>query len=565
MLYPTPTPQSTRSTTCRPIGNSKIIECTSSCITSRSQIVNCCRCIRRIKIQKRSLPFMMTACSTLALIAATNSGLLTVAFIPPSAKSVVARSTISRPMQRISNAMRPMQQQQHRYSIFTKSRSSGPSSSSCRNLFGFSTTETKSTQQKLDENDINYRFLPKKTKQQQQKQQSKPTFDPTTYKLPPLDSDVMLSSKLRYHQRIVSFGDIHGDITALTNLLVTAKVMKPPNDNDNNNGENESIIDENPVWIGGDTICVQVGDVLDRGDDELACYRLLSSLARQANEAGGALATLWGNHEALNAIGLFHYANDGGNAEFERDVGDTLDIALGERWKIQYAGNQPSRWACFEPGGLLCDEMLVNCRVAVVIGKSVFVHAGLTKEHIADFGGISGMNNSVRDWIIKARVPNNNVGDYKSTEEVISSAQARSKAAADSMPDCLNAGVGGLPSPVWMRDYSQPRDGKPSNPMAQTMIDEALRELNYGVERMVMGHTPQSQINSALKGKAWRVDVGASSGVNSGKPEVLEILHGGEEEDDIIHVLTMDGKRVCESERRVDLPEMSFVLEHPFF
>ena len=64
------------------------------------------------------------------------------------------------------------------------------------------------------------------------------------------------------------------------------------------------------------------------------------------------------------------------------------------------------------------------------------------------------------------------MGDYKSTEEVISSAQTRSKSAADSMPDCLSAGVGGLPSPVWMRDYSQPRDMRPANPMAQTMIGE---------------------------------------------------------------------------------------------
>lgn len=110
-------------------------------------------------------------------------------------------------------------------------------------------------------------------------------------------------------QRIVAFGDVHGDITALRSFLVTAGILDP-----------ESSI-ERPVWCGGTTICVQTGDVLDRGDDELACFRLLATLARQASEAGGALLLLYGNHESLNAAGLFQYANPGGNMEFERTIG----------------------------------------------------------------------------------------------------------------------------------------------------------------------------------------------------------------------------------------------------
>jgi len=110
-------------------------------------------------------------------------------------------------------------------------------------------------------------------------------------------------------QRIVAFGDVHGDITALRAFLVTAGILDP-----------ESSIEE-PVWCGGTTICVQTGDVLDRGDDELACFRLLATLARQAHDAGGQLLLLYGNHESLNAAGLFQYANPGGNVEFERTIG----------------------------------------------------------------------------------------------------------------------------------------------------------------------------------------------------------------------------------------------------
>lgn len=62
---------------------------------------------------------------------------------------------------------------------------------------------------------------------------------------------------------------------------------------------------------------------------------------------------------------------------------------------------------------------------------------------------------------------------------------------------------------------------------------------------MVMGHTPQHKINSALGGKAWRIDVGASKGVMGGIPEVLEIVHmGGENDQDIVNILTVDGGRI---------------------
>lgn len=114
-------------------------------------------------------------------------------------------------------------------------------------------------------------------------------------------------------QRIVAFGDVHGDITALRSFLITARILHPDSTN------------EDPVWCGGSTICVQTGDVLDRGDDELACFRLLATLARQAVEAGGALLLLYGNHESLNAAGLFQYANPGGNVEFERTIGARID------------------------------------------------------------------------------------------------------------------------------------------------------------------------------------------------------------------------------------------------
>lgn len=214
---------------------------------------------------------------------------------------------------------------------------------------------------------------------------------------------------LKKGTRIVSFGDVHGDISALRTFLITADVLDPESTN------------EEPIWCGGETLCVQTGDVLDRGDDELACFRLLATLSRQATKAGGALLLLYGNHESLNAAGLFQYANPGGNYEFESTIGRRIDYNYGSnRWRLQFAGNEPSRWASFEPGGLLAENMLGNMLVACVLGRTVFVHAGLMESHLKDgnvleevedgdgevrlrkrYGGISRLNEQAREWILK--------------------------------------------------------------------------------------------------------------------------------------------------------------------
>jgi hypothetical protein len=116
-------------------------------------------------------------------------------------------------------------------------------------------------------------------------------------------------------------------------------------------------------------------------------------------------------------------------------------------------------------------------------------------------------------------------------------AEARQTTYINTAPVFLGGGIGSI-SPVWMRDYSSPNDQPPKNPKAQSMIDAALKELEC--DRMVMGHTIQRQINCALDGKAWRIDVGMSRGVVSGAPEVLEVMvvNGAE----VVSVLTSDGK-----------------------
>jgi hypothetical protein len=345
------------------------------------------------------------------------------------------------------------------------------------------------------------------------------------YALPAVSDDVI---PLLPDQRLLCVGDVHGDLDALKKFLEIAQVYDRTSQH----------------WTGGNSIVVQCGDILDRGTEELACFELLADLARQAERKGGKVILLFGNHEALNSGGLFHYAYDGGNLEYEEKIGKVADHTLSSnRWRLQYAGNQPSRWAVHEPGGLLANVLLRQMKVAIQVGETVCVHAGLTKEHLVEYGGIAGMNQQFKQWIETASVPFSNKGEYESADAVIQSAQNRAKIISKQMPSCL-AGGAGAESPVWMRDYSQPADLPPKNPNAQQMINDALEVLNCS--RMVMGHTPQRHINAALNGKAWRIDVGASRGVMGGTPEVLEIIGGPEE---LVNILTTHG-RIAGQERQ---------------
>jgi hypothetical protein len=339
-------------------------------------------------------------------------------------------------------------------------------------------------------------------------------------------------------QRLLCLGDVHGDVDALKEFLTIARVYDPLTDS----------------WCGDNAILVQCGDILDRGTQELKCMQLLAKLSHQAQAQKGKIIVLVGNHEVLNAMGLFQYATS--DEEYEERVGPAVDAQLGTpAWRKQYVGNQPARWASYEPGGLLAASLLANMKVSVKVGRTVMVHAGLRPEHIQHYGGIEGMNQAFRDWIQLTvstgwsgdnPVTYNNHGRYVSTNMAVQDAEKRQNYYINSVPKFLAGGVGAN-GPIWMRDYSSPSDMPPKNPQAQAMIDQTLDLLN--ADRMVMGHTIQRQINCALDGKAWRVDVGASRGCIAGTPEVLEIArvcvgneYYGSSCEEQISVLTKYGK-----------------------
>ena len=65
--------------------------------------------------------------------------------------------------------------------------------------------------------------------------------------------------------RIVAVGDLHGDFSAWRDIARAAQ-----------------LVDDEGRWIGGDTVLVQTGDVVDRGPDSL---KIIQDLMRLQHEA----------------------------------------------------------------------------------------------------------------------------------------------------------------------------------------------------------------------------------------------------------------------------------------
>ena len=87
---------------------------------------------------------------------------------------------------------------------------------------------------------------------------------------------------------IVVVSDIHGQYEQVVCLLRSA-----------------ALVDNKLNWSGGDTLVIQMGDVIDKGPQSMLVDELLDKLQTQAARDGGELVRLVGNHEAELIMGNF--------------------------------------------------------------------------------------------------------------------------------------------------------------------------------------------------------------------------------------------------------------------
>jgi len=269
-------------------------------------------------------------------------------------------------------------------------------------------------------------------------------------------------------RRIIAVGDVHGD------LMQTLKALKLG-----------GLIDATgSKWTGGKTILVQVGDILDRGDHELAILRLFKRLAKQAEKEGGAVYILNGNHEIMNVEGDFRYVTPGAFTAFA----ELYSKKHGADPKLQtLAGATYARRELLKPGSDLAKDMAKNPTV-LQVGDTLFAHAGVLQEHV-DYG-LDKINMQVSGWM---------EGRYPGPPQQVKDEN----------------GV------VWNRTFGGTAMYGPEG--ACPRLSEVLKSTT--AKRMVIGHTPQeSGANSECMGQLWRIDVGKSRGILGATPQVLEII-----------------------------------------
>jgi hypothetical protein len=296
-------------------------------------------------------------------------------------------------------------------------------------------------------------------------------------------------------ERLVAVGDLHGDLEKAQRAFRLA-----------------GLTDKRGRWAGGTTVAVQVGDVLDRGDEEIEIWYMLERLQKEAAAAGGALHILNGNHETMNVAGQFRYATPGGYAAFKRwamlaaqeaaliarcepclrhyqQQQSRMAMDLRTALDLRNADGQTARVAALKPGsGPLSRRFIAPNPAVLQIGSTVFVHGGLLPEHVYDIG-LERLNFETHRWVLH-----------------------------DS-PDGKPKFLSGRDAIVWTRHYSAEDEAR----CDCEKLQHALRGIP-GASRMVVGHTIQEAgINAACAGRVLRVDVGLSKGCGDGAPEVLEI------------------------------------------
>jgi len=272
-------------------------------------------------------------------------------------------------------------------------------------------------------------------------------------------------------RRIVAVGDLHGDLMPALKALQLAGLV------DETGGK----------WIGGTTILVQVGDILDRGDHELSIMRLFRRLEKQAAKAGGAVHTINGNHEIMNVAGDFRYVTPGGMKQFANMFEQRNGAAPGAAQSPR--GAAAARREMLKPGSEVAMQLAKNPTV-LQVGDTLFAHAGVLPEHVSY--GFDKLNEQVAGWM-EGRYP------------------------APPRPVIDDNGV------VWNRTYGGGPESMYGPQGACPLLNKVLEDTH--AKRMVIGHTPQEAgANAECRGKLWRIDVGQSRGILGAAPQVIEIV-----------------------------------------
>lgn len=113
--------------------------------------------------------------------------------------------------------------------------------------------------------------------------------------------------------------------------------------------------------------------MVDRGVDTIALYELLQRLRKEAQEQGGQVVSVLGNHEIMNMVGDWRYVHPDDIASF---------------------GGKQARIEAFSKEGWIGSD-LFKWNLTAKVGSSVFCHGGILPKHAQD--GVDGINQRTKE------------------------------------------------------------------------------------------------------------------------------------------------------------------------
>lgn len=302
--------------------------------------------------------------------------------------------------------------------------------------------------------------------------------------------------------RIIAIGDIHGNLRDTIKIFLAAKLI-------NKKGE----------WIAKpqNTIVIQIGDQLDscrptndnlcglddtsnnnllKGD--LAVFKFFYKINKKAEKKGGKVISLIGNHELMNIMGDLRYIS-------KNDIKYITKLKiLNKNFKMSDKELYEFRKLLFKRGNYLAKYIACTRQSAIIIGKNLFIHAGLLPE-LAKKYKINEINTLIRAWLLDITDNNNN----------------------NNLNDILyNPTI----SPFWTRILGIiPKNSTINNNECKNNVEPVLKL--WGLNNMIIGHTPTqifgNKMNSACNNKLWRIDIGLAHNIHNKTHNIqfLEIIN----------------------------------------
>ncbi|HEY3204887.1 MAG TPA: metallophosphoesterase [Thermoanaerobaculia bacterium] len=363
---------------------------------------------------------------------------------------------------------------------------------------------------------------------------------------------------------IVAVGDVHGDLAALKTILVEAGVL-----------------DASGAWVGGETVLVQVGDLIDRGPSMRGTLDFVMALEQAAPKHGGRVVSVLGNHEIMNITGDLRYVAPANYAEFA-DAGSekrraeawlqVRDLRKQRARKLGQAeppsGSQERQaWLEAHPAGFLEHQAAfgpdgtygrwLRARPACFVAQgTAFLHGGLApafarvsleeidrrvhqdlatfdsykrlfvaQELILVFFDLPETIRAVREEL-KALVDAEAASRAATTETgktyTTRAADAERRKTYERFLDWYGWTINSPDGPFWFRGYSQWSDAEGDAEMPRLLAAA-------GVQRFVVGHTVQEngRIRVRFGGAVFLIDTGMlSSYFIGGRGSALEIAGG---------------------------------------